>query len=302
MKRVLVTGVSGFIGRHSLPFLLQREFEVHGIIPLNEIQLDIQGVHWHAANLLDLEQISTLVEKINPSHLLHLAWHTAPGVYWNSLENIRWLQASIELLRSFKASGGQRIVVAGTCAEYDWRFGYCTEQITPLKPDALYGVCKNALHDILISFAKQEDLSAAWGRIFFLYGPYEYRSRLVSSVINALLEKKPAPCTHGEQIRDFLYVEDVASAFVSLLDSEIEGAVNIASGKPITLKEIVFQIGELIGKSDLIQLGAIPVSKDEPPFLVADVKRLQKELDWFPNYSMNSGLVKTIEWWKQQKK
>ena len=301
MKRVLVTGANGFIGCNCLPLLLNREYEVHGIIPKGEKKLDIPQVKWHVANLLDLSCIPSLLEEVKASHLLHFAWTTTPGVYWTSVENIAWLQSSLKLLWAFKSHGGQRILMAGSCAEYDWRFGYCSEHVTPLQPGSLYGICKESLYRILMSYAEQEGLSAAWGRIFFLYGPHEHPSRLVPNVINALLEGKPAACTHGKQIRDYLFVKDVASAFVALLDSDVSGALNIASGNPIALKEIIYGIGNKLMRPELIRLDALPVPDSEPSLLVADVQRLSQELDWHPSYTLGQGLDETIKWWKKQK-
>ncbi len=301
MRRVLVTGPNGFIGRHCLPFLLEKGYEVHGIIPTDGLQLNIPNVQWHVGNLLNYDHIDSIMKKVKPSHLLHFAWYAKPGEFWTSAENLRWLQASLELFRAFKFYGGWRVLMAGTCAEYDWRYGYCSENITPLDPATLYGVCKKTLYEVLMSFAQLGDLSVAWGRIFFLYGPNEYLSRLVPSVINALLEKRTAPCTHGNQIRDFMYVEDVASAFAALLDSDIVGAVNIASGKPVALKTLICQIAERLDGKDLIQFGAIPSPEDEPPFLGADINRLKHELGWTPAFSLDTGLDSTINWWSRQR-
>ena len=87
------------------------------------------------------------MKTICPSHLLHFAWYTTPGNrYWSAQENIQWLQAGLTLVQEFSAGGGQRMVGAGTCAEYDWRYGYCSEDITPLKPQSLYGISKHSLH------------------------------------------------------------------------------------------------------------------------------------------------------------
>ncbi|MHB8778412.1 MAG: NAD-dependent epimerase/dehydratase family protein [Anaerolineales bacterium] len=301
MKRVLVTGPNGFIGRHCLPFLLERGYELHGVVPENGLQLDIPGVKWHIADLLNTIHAQALIERVGPTHLLHFAWYAKPGEYWTSMENLRWLQASLDILQIFKRHGGQRVLMAGTCAEYDWRYGYCSEYITPLNPATLYGTCKKSLYEILMSFSRQEGLSASWGRIFFLYGSNEYPSRLIPSVINSLLAGRPAPCTMGSQIRDFMHVEDVASAFAALLDSEIEGAVNIASGEPVTIRNIILRIAEKLDRSDLVQFGAIPTPKVEPPLLLADVNRLRQEIGWTPLYNLDAGLDKTIDWWKRQK-
>ena len=107
---------------------------------------------------------------------------------------------------------------------------------------------------MLNAFCQQVELSSAWGRIFFLYAPHEYPQRLVSSVIRSLLKGEVARCSHGNQIRDFLYVQDVADGFIALLDSQVNGAVNIASGSPIALKEVIYQIAGKLNRENLIEL------------------------------------------------
>lgn len=299
MKKVLVTGASGFIGRHCLPFLIAQNYEVHAVHSKSTIKT-VEKVHWHQADLLNTQQLVTLIDTISPSHLLHLAWYAIPGRYWTSAENFRWVQASLTLLEHFARVGGQRVVMAGSCAEYDWRYGYCSEQITPLVPTTIYGTCKQALQMMVTAYCAEYGLSCAWGRIFFPYGSYEYPTRLVPSVIRALLKGEPARCSHGEQIRDFLAVQEVANAFVTLLESEVCGAVNIASGQPTAVKTIVTKIAELLDRRDLVQLGALPLSENEPPLLVADVTRLSEELKWQPQQHLDHYLEKTVDYWKQQ--
>jgi len=299
MKRVLVTGAAGFIGRYCLSPLIACNYEVH-CADLTLPQEDNPGVHWHVADLLNPQQVQEVMAQVRPTHLLHLAWYTKHKEYWHSLENLRWIQASLDLLQQFYKYGGRRIVVAGTCAEYDWRYGYCSENVTPLSPATLYGICKHSLQTILTAFAEQTGLSAAWGRIFFLYGPNEHPDRLVSSVIRSLLKNETARCSHGNQIRDFLYVEDVADAFVALLDSEVFGTVNIASGEPRKLKRIIYNIADKLNKYKLIELNALPVSADEAKVLIADISRLTTDVGWSPKLNLDQGLDLTINWLKEQ--
>jgi len=298
MKRVLITGATGFIGQHCLSLLEARRYEIHAVSS-RKITANDSNIQWHQADLLDTTQTATLMAKVKPSHLLHFAWYVVPGKYQTSTENLIWVQDSIGLLREFVKHGGQRVVMAGTCFEYDWRYGYCSETVTPLFPKTLYGICKHSLQLMLAAFSKETGLSSAWGRIFFLFGPYEHPDRLVAYVIRSLLRGEPARCSHGNQIRDFLYVQDVADAFVALLESEVSGPINIGSGKPVVLRDILCKIAEMQDRSDLIQLGVLPIREDEPNLIVADVHRLQKEVGWYPNYGLEKGLDKTIEWWKK---
>lgn len=299
MKKVLITGATGFIGRHCLPLLLERGYEVHATSSKKPVN-NSADITWHQVNLLDLGKIPVLMSEVQPSHLLHFAWYTVPEKYWTSVENLHWVQASISLLTEFVRHGGQRVVMAGSCAEYDWQHGYCSEVTTPLAPTALYGICKHSLQLMMSAFSKQTGLSSAWGRVFFLFGPHEHRDRLVAYVIRYLLRGEPALCSHGRQIRDFLYVQDVANAFVRLLESGVSGPVNIASGQKVALRELIYNIAAKLKREDLVQLGAVSMSQEEPPLVVADVRRLHDEVGCTPKYDLDHGLDQTIEWWKDE--
>lgn len=298
MKRVLVTGASGFIGRQVLPQLAASGWEVHAV-QMESTVSGIEKVTWHSGNLLDREVVRNLVSGIQPSHLLHLAWYAKPGEYWSSPENFRWVISSLEMANIFSELGGKRIVVAGTCAEYDWAYGYCREGVTPLVPATLYGRCKNGLQQLLKDFGETSELEVVWGRIFNIYGPNEAKSRLVPSVTNSLLRGEIANCTHGKQVRDYLHVYDVASAFKALLENDFVGAVNIGSGNPVTVRELVSAIAKRLNSMDLVRFGALPVSPNEASFVVADNSRLQ-QLGWKPVYDLEQGIDDTISWWQSQ--
>ena len=300
MKRVLVTGGTGFIGRHSIPLLLELGYEVHATTSKNTEKSRF-GVTWHQTNLLDCSQISGLLNRVKPTHLLHFAWYLVPG-QWATVgaeQNFCWAQSTLELFRCFKEQGGVRAVSAGSCTEYDWNYGYCSENRTPISPNTFYGRSKASVYEYSTAYLNEVKISNAWGRIFFVYGKYEHPSRLVSSVIRSLLSNEPALCTHGNQIRDFLFSEDVADAFVALLESDLQGAVNVASGHPVSLRGLVNKVAQSLSAENLVQFGAIPAPPNETPFVIGDTKRLTEELGWSPKYDLDSGLRETIEWWKQ---
>jgi nucleoside-diphosphate-sugar epimerase len=250
--------------------------------------------------LLDGTAAAILVGRIEPTHLLHLAWYVEPGLFWSSSQNLQWVGASIELVRAFFAGTGKRAVLAGTCAEYDWAFGRCSEVATPLAPNTLYGACKHAVQVAVDAYARERSLSIAWGRIFFLYGPHEPAERLVPSVIRAVLGGESARCSHGQQVRDFLHIADAGSAFVATLDSEVDGAVNLASGTPVTIEHLVRSIAAQSGREDLLDLGALPARLGDPMVLTADVDRLFNEVGWRPAYTLDRGIKATLDWWREQ--
>ena len=303
MKKILVTGTTGFIGSHCLPLLLERDYEIHAVSSKGQENInDLPNLHWHKANLLDLSEVRNLMSKVQPSHLLHLAWYYKPGKWAISglNDNLLWVQSSLELLRLFNKYEGTRVVMVGSCNEYDWNYGYCSEFITPKISNTFYGTCKHSLQILQERYSKEANWSSAWARLFFTYGPHEDPSRLVASVILSLLQGEPALCSHGNQIRDYLYVKDVAGAIISLLESDVTGPVNIGSGHPISLKDIVYIIAEKLNAENLVQLGAISTAMNDAPVVIANVNRLFEEVNWQPNYDLNHGLDETISWWKSQ--
>lgn len=298
MSRALVTGATGFIGHHALARLAERGFDVHAVA--RSVPPGASDATWHAADLLEPGSAQGLVRTIRPSHLLHLAWFALPGEFWSSPENHRWVEASATLIREFSAAGGKRVVVAGTCAEYAWSSGLYIEGKTRLEPGTLYGRSKHALHRWTEQFAYEAGIDAAWGRVFFAYGPREHPSRLVASVILSLLRREEARCTSGDQVRDFLHVGDVADALVALLVSDVAGPVNIASGVPTRVSDLVSLVAAAVGRRELLRLGAIPTPPGEPPLLVADVRRLREEVGWVPRFSLQEGVAQTVDWWRRE--
>jgi nucleoside-diphosphate-sugar epimerase len=302
---VLLTGAGGFIGAHALAELLERGHEVHAVCRrARELP---EGTIAHEADLLHPGAPETLAQEVQATHLLHLAWYAVPGAFWSAPENERWIDASLRLLRAFGEAGGARAVLAGTCAEYAWGEVLLRERDTPLgpatklEPATLYGACKHATHIAAEAVAQQLGVSFAWGRVFFLYGPGEARSRLVGDVARALLAGEEVPTTDGRQLRDFMHVRDVASAFVRLLDGDLRGPINIASGEPLAVADLVSLIAEETGGIERVRFGALARRPGEPDSIVGDVSRLKAELDFTPAIEPRQGVADTVAWLRSQR-
>lgn len=294
MTRVLVTGASGFLGRHVLAALADSDLEVHALA--RRLGPDLPPATWHEADLLASAHV---VAEIAPEILVHLAWYAEHGRFWTSEENLRWVGASLELLRAFAEAGGRRAVLAGTCAEYEWSLERYSED-SPVKPATLYGTAKHALHLVCAAFAEQRRMELAWGRLFFLYGPFEAPSRFVPSIVIPLLRGEAAPMSAGTQRRDLLHIADAGRAFAALAQSPLTGAVNIASGEAPALRDVAAQIAERVGRPELLHVGARETPAGDPPALAADVRRLRDELGFRPAIALGDGLEQVIAWWRER--
>lgn len=296
MKRVLVTGASGFLGQQCLQQLLLRDYEIHAIS--SSVQDKQNDIHWHQLDLSDYAKTNQIVKEVGATHLMHLAWRAAHSGLWNAMDNQPWVGISINLLDAFREHGGKRVVGVGSCGEYDWRQGICVEGLSPTQPDTFYGVCKGAVRDVFMDIGQRTDLSIAWARPFFIYGPGEHPSRLVSNVIVSLLKGEEALCSHGRQVRDYLHSQDVADGLVTLLESSVEETINISSGEFTSLRDIISFIGQELKKPELVKLGAREAAAHEPPVIIGDTRKMKELIGWQAKLTMEEGLKKTVDWWK----
>jgi nucleoside-diphosphate-sugar epimerase len=293
---VLVTGATGFLGSHCLAPLVERGFDVLGLYR-DRAPPDVAGVRWVRGDVMDRPAMRTLLEEHRPKGLLHLAWFVEPGKLITEPSNLSWVSASLDLIRAFREAGGERCTVSGSCYEYDWRFGYCVEDVTPCEPDTLYGTAKDSLRRTLLAYCNVSGLSGSWGRAFFMYGPRENPGRLVSSVIISLLRGSPAKSSHGLQVRDYLHIQDVAEGMVALFASHARGAYNIA-GTSTTIRAIVELLGEITGRSDLLQIGALPARANDAPLVLGNGDRTFTDTGWKPRLTLEAGLSATVDWWR----
>ena len=287
--KIAITGASGFIGRHVLPVLLAGG---HDIVALSsqDGRPPSPGMQWLTTDLLNDDACRRAMDIARPDCLLHLAWYAVHGRFWNAPENFAWSRATANLLEGFRNVGGRRVVIAGTCAEYDWSHGYCIEEVTPTVPASLYGKCKDATRQFAQDFCRQNDIHLAWGRIFSPYGPGEPEGRLLPSILKAMIRCEPVRCSHGRQYRDFLHVRDVASAFAHLaVGTDATGVFNVSSGQPLRISEIVSLCSSLFENVPAIEFGAVPVADSDPMLLVGCSEKLERT-GWAPRVPIAEGL------------
>lgn len=300
--KVLVTGGRGFIGRYILRQLHELGIEVIAIrrpgVSGNQ-EYNSSNIKWLDCSLEDVDTLRLIFAQTRPDVCLHLAWVTKSGEYPSSLDNINLLNSSLALIRVAGEKGCARFVGVGTCAEYEQTVGPLHEQ-SRTHPHTLYGASKLALRYMGENLAEQYGVQFAWGRVFYVYGPHENRKRVVPAVINTLLDGEVFQASSGEQIRDYMHVQDVASAFVKICMSQEEGVFNVSSAEPNSLRQLLVTIGDLLQGSDSIRFGANKKSAFDPPYILGENTRL-RSLGWEQQLALEEGLDQTIQWWRDER-
>jgi nucleoside-diphosphate-sugar epimerase len=291
MKRIIVTGARGFVGRHAIPLLVEAGCEVHAVT--SGEPSGAGGCTWHTVDLLDTASTEDVIASLRADALLHLAWTAQPPGYWTDPANLRWVSATLELVRAFAEHGGERFVGAGTCAEYDWSAGHCVEGATPLRSSSLYGSAKAACGMVLDSYGRSTGLSVAWGRLFFLFGPHDAPSRLVPSLVTAFAAGEPARCRTGNHVRDFIFAGDAAAALTALLLSDVTGPVNIATGTPMRVADVARAVADCVGRPELL---TVEPGDSRDAVVTADVSRLRTEVRWQPGADTITRIHETVRW------
>ena len=281
MARILVTGATGLIGQYAVPQLVKAG---HEVLAVSRSGKGPAGV---PLNLHDAEAVSSFISAQRPEYLLHLAWNVEHG-YMTALHNLDWVASSLHLLKTFADNGGKRAVFTGSCIEYDWRYGFMSEDVTPMKSDSLYGTAKASLYTLATSWARHAGLSFAWGRVFFLYGRGEKPERLVPYIVDSLKHGEKPAMKFPYIARDYMHASDVAGGLTALTLHDFCGAVNIAAGETVRLCEIAEKAARLIG---------CPVPEYEhndiggmAPIVLGDSRRLNNIVGFTPRISWDEGL------------
>lgn len=267
MKKILLTGATGFVGRQVMQTLLDESVELTAVVRKGkEDQIPKNSSISKIITTEDLfsESIEWWTEACkNIDTIIHVAWYTEPGKYLQSPKNLDCLTGTINMAKGAVKAGVKRFVGVGTCFEYDLTLGVLSKD-SPLKPTTPYASSKVATFVTLSEWLPLESVEFAWCRLFYLYGEGEDDRRLVPYLHKQLKEGNVAELSSGKQVRDFMDVKKAAKKIVIVSLSDKTGAVNICSGEPVTVRGLAEKIAEEYGRKDLLKFGARPDNLVDP--------------------------------------
>jgi len=297
-KNVLVTGASGFVGSHLTRVLLTSGVAVEALVRPESDLSRISHLLAHPRltlrriDLTNAAETRDLIGRTAADACIHLAWsHANPG---------QSLNFSASLVDGLVANGCPRLILAGTCFEYDIKGNVALSEDSPTKPLQPTDEAKLELEAYAAGKCMAIDTTCVFARLFYLYGPGQPVRHLVPYVITRLLAGDEALLTSGHQRKDYLHVEDVAAALCALAGGEVSGVVNVGSGHTFAVSEIAIKLGEILDRSDLVRLGALPERDNDPAFVCADNQKILETTAWRPTHNLDYGLRETVSWWQHQ--
>nr|WP_243433014.1 MULTISPECIES: NAD(P)-dependent oxidoreductase [unclassified Pseudomonas] len=277
----MVTGATGFVGRHLVAALLERGCEIRAVARNAETARSIPWIDdvefvsadIHAADL----NVVALTEGIDA--LVHLAWPGLPN--YRALFHFEHnLMADYRFIKSAVEAGVQQVLVTGTCFEYGMQSGPLSESTEP-RPSNPYGLAKHTLHLFLQNLQQERPFTLQWARLFYLHGQGQNPNSLLAALDRAIDSGEPTfNMSAGEQLRDFLAIETAASHLAAILHQrDFAGVVNCASGQPVSVRALVEQRLRERGATLDLNLGHYPYPTHEPMAFWAVVERLQQLLE-----------------------
>lgn len=296
MRRILITGATGFLGRNVLEYM---DFSSNEVWVVGRHCPKLQErMHFLECDLRNGNSVLECLKEARPEILVLLAWDVSSQSYWESFENHTWADSSVRLAHAFLEQGGRQILFAGTSASYDYSLGWLKESASYEHPASLYGISKLYTSNAIKRLAENYGAIYCEARLFAIYGTYEKQNRLIPLTAYRLMQNEGVVNKKGELVRDYIHVEDAARAIHLLLEKKAEGVYNISSGKPVSIRSIVEEVARLLGKQDRISFEQTDF-KGEFPHIVGDNAKL-KQLGFEYKYDISSGIKAAVEWLKTE--
>jgi nucleoside-diphosphate-sugar epimerase len=305
--RVLVTGASGFLGSHVVRRLVKEGADIYAVtssVSTSPERLSdlLDGITLLEANLRDASSLAHVVAAAQPELVIHQAAFTHVGKSFSRIdENIQTnIQGTVNLLQALEGHY-RRFVYVGSGDVYGDSPVPFTEN-GPVAPASPYAVSKYAAERFCRMFHQAYGWPIVCLRPFNVYGPGQSPDRIIPELIISALSGRDLKMTEGRQTREFMYVEDVAEAFVqALVKPDIDGEViNVSRGEEVSIRQLATTVLELMGNPVKGLFGALENRPTEIWRMFGDDTKARELLGWSATTTLTDGLTKTIDWYRQQ--
>ncbi|MFA5151885.1 MAG: NAD(P)-dependent oxidoreductase [Clostridia bacterium] len=307
IKKIFVTGATGFIGQHLVDRLLLEGYIVGALVrsasPSSKY-FRTEGISYFPGDIRNYDEIKSAISAFRPDVIIHLVTYYAVmhradeiGVMIDS--NVK---GTINLLDAAKENGGVQLFVnTSSCAVYNPKNQHLRED-DAIRPQNLYALTKVQAEEACSFYANTFQLPCVTLRVFPPYGPGDHERRLIPYVIDCILKDTPPNLTTGKQEWDFVYVDDIVNAYMAVLKTypfkDKHPVFNIGTGTPVSIRSVVEKIRGNIGSDIDLPWGSVPHRTNEVWYNSADINKIGAELHWSPAIGLDEGIQRTVAWFR----
>ncbi|MCX5786817.1 MAG: NAD-dependent epimerase/dehydratase family protein [Elusimicrobia bacterium] len=303
MKKVMLTGGTGFVGANLARRLLEAGHETHLLVRPEHTAWrlgDIKSkLFFHESALDDKARLSEIAGTVRPDWIFHLAAHGAYSWQTDSDAIVRTnISGTMNLLGACLERGFEAFVNTGSSSEYGFKDHAPGEGECP-EPNSCYAVTKSAATNFCRYISRARDVHAVTLRLYSVYGPFEDPGRFIPAlIINGLRGGFP-PLAAPETARDYVYADDVCDAYLlaaARADVPRGSIYNVGTGTQTTLREAVETARGVMRLAAEPKWGSMPARSWDTGVWISDSRLIRRELGWEPRFNFAGGFKKTAEW------
>ena len=298
-KIILITGSSGFIGSEVVKQLLKKKNFLYLLINKKKKEIKSNKIKFIHCSLLNRARLKKKLYSINITDIIHCAWIGVSSQSRNSPQQYLNIKIINNIMNAIKLKKINSFISLGSQAEYGSKFNRIYEN-SRLKPKTLYGKIKIKILKKVKIFCRKNNIRFIWLRIFASYGPNSDNNWIIPSTIIKIINNQKTQFTSGNQIYNFIYISDLASAIIKFLyNKNISGIFNLGSEKSYTIKYVISLIFKKLKIKKKPIFGELGYRDDQIMKFSPSISKVKKNLNWLPKYSISKGLDKTIKYIKK---
>ena len=307
IKKIFVTGATGFIGRHLVHRLNAEGYSVGALVRSASASQEagrIKGVSYFIGDIRNYEEIKTAFSAFEPDAVIHLVayyaiMHRADDIGVMIDTNVKGM---INILEAAKESGAVQLFINTSSTQVYEQKKQRLKVEDVIKPQSLYAVTKLYAEEACSYYADAFHLPCVTLRLFPPYGPGDHERRLIPYVIGSILKNTPPNLTTGKQEWDFVYIDDIVNAYLAVLKSypfkDDHAIFNVGTSEAVSIRSFVEKIRGCLGSDIDLPWGSVAHRANEVWYNSADIKKAQTVLHWSPQTGIDEGIKKTVAWFR----